>query len=65
MTELETRYQRIAREQAERQAARAEKMRAQPRKKQKNARNCDDRHGWTPQTDPLDEGDNLGESPDY
>lgn len=55
---METRYQRIAREQAERQRKRAEIMK--PKRAKRTPKPRAERND-----DPLDNLDNLGESPDY
>jgi len=60
---METRYQRIAREQAERQSARAQRLAIanKPKRARKRIPHPDD---FDPST-PFGTGDNLGESPDY
>jgi hypothetical protein len=59
----ETRYQRIAREQAERQAARAKRMTKPQRKQHKRVNNDYDCYGHL--SCDGEWRDNLGESPDY
>jgi hypothetical protein len=59
----ETRYQRIAREQAERQAARAKRMTKPQRKQRKRVNNDYDCYGHL--SCDGEWRDNLGESPDY
>lgn len=65
----ETRYQRIAREQAERQAARAKRMEAAQPKRQRSKKRSGDWYissgaGFFRDVDGYDR-DNLGMSPDY
>jgi hypothetical protein len=66
----ETRYQRIAREQAERQAAREKRMKAASKPRRKRSRSYgpsymhDTGPGFFRDPDGLDR-DNLGASPDY
>jgi hypothetical protein len=57
---IETRYQRIAREQRERQAARQKRYDESLKKARKPRKKIEARND-----DPLDNKDNLGESPDY
>ncbi len=62
----ETPYQRIAREQRERQAARIERMAAERRAKHPETRRKSRRPAaWGTQEWAETHSDNLGESPDY
>jgi hypothetical protein len=62
----ETRYQRIAREQAERQAARAKRMAKPPRKQRKQRKRVNNDYDCYGHLSCDGEWrDNLGESPDY
>lgn len=64
--ERETRYQRVAREQRERQEARAARYEAEKRKARRKLRAvARPRIRQEDVRDPLDDKDNLGESPDY